>query len=63
MMAHDIVKFHYKEALEPYIKFSHNSDQHDRVIADNIKHLVGGSTFIQGPLDANISSLFMNELH
>ena len=63
IIACDIVKFYYKEALDPYIKFGHNSDQHDQIIANNIKHLVGGSMFIQGPLDANISSLCMNELH
>jgi hypothetical protein len=63
VMACKIIKFHHKEALEPYIEFGHNSDQCDQVIGDNIKHLVGGSMFIQGPLDANVSSLFMNELH
>jgi hypothetical protein len=63
IMARDIVKFHYKEALDPYIKFGHNSEEHDQIIANNVKCLVGGSMFIQGPLDANVSSLFMNELH
>jgi hypothetical protein len=62
-MAHDIVKFHYKDALELYIDFCHNSDQCDQVLADNVKCLVGGSMFIQDPLDANVSSLFMKELH
>ena len=62
-MARDIVKFHYKEALDPYIEFGHNSDQRNQIIADNVKRLVGGSMFIQGPLDADVSSLFMNELH
>ena len=63
IIAHDIIKFHYKEAPDPYIEFGHNSDQHDQIIANNIKRLVGGSMFIQGPLDANVSSLFMDELH
>ena len=62
-MAHDIVKIHYKDALEPYINFSHNSDQHDQVIANNVKSLINELIFIQGPPDANVSSLFMNEPH
>ena len=55
-MAHDIVKFYYKDALEPYINFSHNSDQRNQVIANNVKSLINESIFIQGPPDANVSS-------
>ena len=38
-MAHNIVKFHYKDALELYINFSHNSDQCAQVISNNVKSL------------------------
>jgi endonuclease IV len=62
-MAHDIVKFYNKDALEPCINFCHNSDQHDQVIANNVKSLINELTFIQGPPDANVSSLSMNEPH
>lgn len=62
-MARDIVKFYYKDALEPSIEFCHNSDQRDQVIADNVKSLVGDTLFIQGPPDVNVSSSCMNEPH
>ena len=60
-MACDIIKFHYKDALKPYINFGHNSDQHNQVIANNVKSLINKLMFIQGPPD--VSSLFINEPH
>jgi hypothetical protein len=60
-MVHDIVKFHYKEAIFPDIDFCHNSDQKEDIIADNVKTLIHQSLFLQGPPDAQVSFPFMAE--
>ncbi|KAM6491219.1 hypothetical protein JOM56_013458 [Amanita muscaria] len=53
IMARDIVKFHYKDALDPEILLCHNSDQREDKIAQNVKELISTSLFLQGPRDAN----------
>jgi hypothetical protein len=56
-MARDVVKFHYKDMFTSDIDGCHNSDQRDEAISENVKRLVEGSLFLQGPLDAQVSSL------
>ena len=60
-MAHDIVKFHYKEVIFPNIDFCHNSDQSEEIIANNIKNLIHESLFLQGPPDVQVSLPIMAE--
>jgi hypothetical protein len=56
-MARDLVKFHFRDALFPEIDFCHNSDQREQIISDNVKKLIAESLFLQGPPDAEVSSL------
>jgi hypothetical protein len=59
-MARDVVKFHYKDAIEPKIDFNHNSDQFEGIVATNIRTLIKQSIFLLGlELDANVSSYFV----
>jgi hypothetical protein len=59
-MGRDIIKFHYKE-LSPHLENCHNSSQREQVIAENVKALIEGSSFLQGPPDANVYFFFMND--
>jgi hypothetical protein len=61
-MARDLIKVHYKEAIFPVIEFDHNSDQETAIIAENVKKLLNESLFLQGPLDTQVSILFISVL-
>ena len=54
-LARDVVKFHYKDAFDAKIEGCHNSDQRDEAISQNIKKLIDGVFFIQGPKDVEVN--------
>jgi hypothetical protein len=61
IMGRDVIKLHYRAALDPEIEGDHNSDQREQVIAENVKKLLDESLFLQGPPDSNVSSFIMND--
>lgn len=56
VMARELIKVHYKEAICPDIDFCHNSADRNEIISRNVKKLIKGSLFIQGPRDAQVSA-------
>ena len=47
--ARDVVETYYADALKPLITENLNSDQYQEIVADNVKALLGKSTFLLAP--------------
>jgi hypothetical protein len=58
-MAREVVNFHFKDTFNVDIEGGHNSDQRDEAISENVKKVIDESLFLQGPRDAQVSSLFL----
>lgn len=58
-MCREVVMLHYRADLDPEMDYDHNSNQLENVISKNITKLIDQSLFHQGPLDSNVSFLFI----
>ena len=58
-MGREVVQLHYRADLDPEMDYDHNSDEREAAISKNITKLINESLFHQGPLDSNVSFLFI----
>ena len=59
--ARDIVETYYADVLKPSITDNINSNQYQEVVADNVKMLLGDTTFLLAPeLDDQVRHFYIS---